>query len=257
MHIDLAGRKALVTGAAGGIGRAVALEFAAAGAQMALTDVPAASGALTELVAELAAGGHRAVALTADLRDRKAVMTMAAEAEQALGGIDALVNVAGVHLYPSPLLMITEEDWDRVHSINVKAPLLLCQALIPGMARRGRGAVVNVASDSAFDVIAEVGAYGISKISLVRMSAYLAKELAGTGVRVNALAPGWVRTRMSEPFRRDAEVFAQAVAAIPAQRIAEPTDIAHVAAFLVSDLAAYVNGHCMMVDGGRIAGNPA
>jgi NAD(P)-dependent dehydrogenase (short-subunit alcohol dehydrogenase family) len=255
--ISLHSKVALVTGAAGGIGRAVASILASHGASVVLTDVGASAQELRDVAGRIDQTGGRALAAPADLRHRAEVDSVVAAALGQFAQLDILVNVAGVHLYPSPLLTIAESDWDRVMEINVKGPLRMCQAVVPQMIARGLGSVVNVASDSAFDVIAEEGAYGISKMAVVRMSSYLAKETAGTGVRVNSLAPGWVKTRMSEPFFSDPSVLAAAIKSIPSGRIADPVDIAGVVLFLASDLASYVNGHCILVDGGRIAGNPA
>ena len=182
---------------------------------------------------------------------------MVHSALQQLGRVDILVNNAGIHLYPSPLLTVSELDWDKVMAVNVKGPLFTCQAALPHMIERGSGSIVNIASDSAFDVIANEGPYGISKIALVRMSSYLAKELAGTGVRVNSLAPGWVQTRLTDEFFANPDTARAILDGVPARRVADPADIAGVVIFLASDLSNYVNGHCIVVDGGRIAGVPA
>jgi NAD(P)-dependent dehydrogenase (short-subunit alcohol dehydrogenase family) len=160
-------------------------------------------------------------------------------------------------MYPSPLLTVSESDWDLVMAVNVKGPLFTCQAVLPHMIERGSGAIVNIASDSAFDVVVDEGPYGISKIALVRMSSYFARELAGKGVRVNSLAPGWVKTRLTDEFFADPDASRAILDEVPARRVAEPADIAGVVVFLASDLANYVNGHCIVVDGGRIAGVPA
>jgi NAD(P)-dependent dehydrogenase (short-subunit alcohol dehydrogenase family) len=255
--LALTNKRALVTGAARGIGRAVAIELARHGADVVLTDLADATAELAAVAREVENLGVRTHVGQADLRDKASIGALVSEAEGRIGGLDILVNVAGVHLFPAPLLTISEADWDRVQSINVKGPLWTCQAVVPGMVRRGNGSVINVASDSAFDVIPDEGAYGISKIAVVRLTAYLAKELSGTGVRVNSLAPGWVRTRLTEPFRCEPEGFRQALEGVPLRRIAEPEEIANVAVFLASDLSSYVSGHCIVADGGRIAGNPA
>lgn len=250
-------RVALVTGAAQGIGRAVALALAEHGADLALADLPVESARLYEVQREISLLGRCAHIFMADLSDTGATAGLALAVLEHMGRVDILVNNAGVHGYPAPLLSVSEAEWDRVQAINVKAPLFLSQALLPQMIKRGSGAIVNIASDSAFDVIPDEGPYGISKIALVRMAAYFARELSGTGVRANSIAPGWVRTRLTESFREDAASFDALMRAVPAARMAEPSEIAAAVLFLASDSASYVNGHCLVVDGGRIAGVPA
>jgi NAD(P)-dependent dehydrogenase (short-subunit alcohol dehydrogenase family) len=246
-----------VTGAARGIGRAIALRLAGEGAALLLTDLDGSGAELAGVVAAIEAGGGRALAVPADVSRRTELETVVATGVAHFGRLDILVNNAGIHAYPVPLLTVPEADWDRVMAINLKGALFACQLAVPHMVRQGGGSVVNIVSDSAFDVIADEGPYGISKIALARLSSYLAKELAGTGVRVNSLAPGWVNTRLTEAARNDPAVLGPALESIPARRFAEPDEIAGVALFLVSDLAGYVNGHCIVVDGGRVAGLPA
>jgi NAD(P)-dependent dehydrogenase (short-subunit alcohol dehydrogenase family) len=255
--LSLSARVALVTGAARGIGRATAIAMARAGADVVVTDLAAEEALLADVCAEVEQEGCRALACTAELPRKADVDELVRASLARMGRIDVLVNNAGVHQYPSPLLTVSEAAWDRVMGINLKGPLLLSQAVLPHMIERGSGAIVNVASDSAFDVIADEGPYGISKIGLVRLSSYFARELAGTGVRVNSIAPGWVRTRLTEQFRAEPAAFEALLQGVPSRRIAEPEEIGNVVAFLASDLAGYVNGHCLVVDGGRIAGVPA
>ena len=255
--LDLGGRVAIVTGAAHGIGRAIARTLAAHGAAVAVTDLPAESARLDSLVAEISAAEGRALAYTANMASRAEVDAMVRAAMDWGGRLDVLVNNAGIHMYPAPLLTVTEAEWDRLMGVNVKGVLFASQAVIPHMRAQGSGSVINIASDSAFDVIADEGGYGISKITVVRMASYLAKELSGTGVRVNSLAPGWVRTRATAQFFTDPDATAAILAGVPAARIADPSEIARVVLFLASDLASYVNGHCIVVDGGRVAGIPA
>ena len=255
--LDLGGQVAIVTGAAHGIGRAIARTLAAHGAAVTVTDLPAESALLDSLVAEISAAEGRALAHTANMASRAEVDAMVRAAMDWGGRLDVLVNNAGIHVYPAPLLTVTEAEWDRLMGVNVKGVLFASQAAIPHMRAQGSGSVINIASDSAFDVIADEGGYGISKITVVRMASYLAKELSGTGVRVNSLAPGWVRTRATAQFFTDPDATAAIIAGVPAARIADPSEIARVVLFLASDLASYVNGHCIVVDGGRVAGIPS
>jgi NAD(P)-dependent dehydrogenase (short-subunit alcohol dehydrogenase family) len=254
---SLAGKVAVVTGAAQGIGRAVAIALARQGANIVITDLSREATLLHEVTEEIAQCGRRCHACTADVSSKSQVDDLIASGLRQFGRIDVLVNNAAIHMYPSPLLTVSEADWDLVMAINVKGPLFTCQAVLPHMIERGSGAIVNIASDSAFDVIVDEGPYGISKIALVRMSSYLAREMTGRGVRVNSVAPGWVKTRLTDAFFRDPEEARTILEGVPARRVAAPEEIAGVVVFLASDLASYVNGHCIVVDGGRIAGVPA
>jgi len=255
--LSLNSRVALVTGAAGGIGSAVAALLAEHGADVALTDIASSASALEEVAVRIRALGRRSFVQVADVARKADVDALVAATKAGLGVVDVLVNVAGIHRYPTRLIEVAESDWNRMLAINLTGPLFVSQAVLPDMVTRNTGCIVNIASDSAFDVIAGEGPYGISKIGLVRLSAYLAKELAGTAVRVNSIAPGWVKTGMSKAFWSDPSIASEAIAGIPARRFAEPVDIANAVLFMVSDGASYVNGHCLVVDGGRIAGNPA
>ena len=247
---------ALVTGAAGGIGSAVAITLAQQGASIILTDQETESDRLTQTRQSIERLGQPVTALFADLSAGEQIDVLVERAYEEFGSIDVLVNVAAIHRYPDPLLKISEADWDLVQNVNFKSCLRLCQRIVPNMVKQGSGNVITVASDSAFDVIAGEGPYGISKISLTKLTAYLAKEIAGSGVRINAIAPGWVRTPLIEEYWSDPEFLKEAKEGIPLGRIAEPEEIANVVLFLVSELASYVHGHCMVVDGGRIAGVP-
>jgi NAD(P)-dependent dehydrogenase (short-subunit alcohol dehydrogenase family) len=256
-ELSQVGKVAIVTGAARGIGRGIALRLARHGAAIVAVDLPDATGLLDELVTTIVGGGGRALAATLDVACKADIDSMVARTIREFGRVDVLVNNAAIHDYPTPLLTATEEQWDRLFAINVKGFLFACQAAIPHMKAQGSGSVINIASDSAFDVILDEGPYGISKIAVVRMASYLARELAGTGVRANSLALGWVKTRLTERFFEDPAAADAILQAVPARRVADPDDIAGAVLFLASDLSSYVNGHCMVVDGGRIAGVPA
>lgn len=254
--LTLDGQVAVVTGAASGIGRATAIALADAGASIVATDLESMAGELGDTLRSIEKLGRSATAVTADLASRSDIEALIDRAQSEFDGIDILANVAGIHRYPTPLLTLAESEWDQVLNVNLKAILTLCQLVAPSMCERGSGCIISIASDSAFDVIAGEGPYGISKIGVTKLTAYLAKELAGTGVRINAVAPGWVKTPQTAFAWSDPKVLKEAVEDIPLRRIADPSEIANVVVFLASSLASYVHGHCMVVDGGRIAGVP-
>ncbi len=248
----LEGRLAVVTGAAGGIGRAVALRLAAAGCGLALLDRDDQSGTAAA-VRELAAG--RCIALTVDVGDGGAVARAAAEIGAALGPVDILVNNAGITMLGTSL-DTPEEDWRRCFAVNLDGTLHGCRAFVPGMAERRRGAVVNVAS--WFGKVGKPGyaAYNASKGAVLSLTQTLALEVAPSGVRVNAVCPGTIGgTAMRE--RADAESLrlgmptaAERAHLIPLGRLGTPEDVARVVAFLASDEAAYMTGQALNVTGG-------
>lgn len=254
--LSLDSQVALVTGAASGIGRATAIALAEAGASVVVTDLESMGDGLAQTLRSIEKLSRPAAAVSADLASRAEIEALVGRAQSAFGGIDILANVAGIHRYPTPLLTLAESEWDEMLSVNLKAVLSLCQLVVPSMRERAAGCIVNIASDSAFDVIEGEGPYGISKIGVTKLTAYLAKELAGTGVRINAIAPGWVKTPQTAFAWSDPKALEEAVQDIPLRRIADPSEIANVVVFLASSLASYVHGHCMVVDGGRIAGVP-
>jgi meso-butanediol dehydrogenase/(S,S)-butanediol dehydrogenase/diacetyl reductase len=251
------GKVALVTGAAMGIGAAIASELAAEGASVGLVDVD--REALDATVAGITAAGGTAIGFAGDVRDaalaRDAVARLVAE----FGGLDILVNNAGVVRYGF-LPSFPEEDWDYVLDINLKAMYQFARVAIPEMRARGGGAIINLASVQAYWSHQAAVAYSASKGGVVAFTRALALDHAREGIRVCAIAPGSVRTPMvldaaqrSNPDDPDA-ALAQFAGTHPIGRLIEPIDIANVALFLAGDKAGAMTGATVLVDGGLVAG---
>jgi 2-dehydro-3-deoxy-D-gluconate 5-dehydrogenase len=247
---SLAGRRALVTGASRGLGRAMAEALAAAGA-----DVVCASskpGGVADTAAAIRAMGRVAWEVDADLADRDAVLAMAERAERDAGAIDILVNNGGT-IRRHPAVDHPIDDWDAVLRTNLDAVFLLSQRLGRGMIERGSGKIVNVASLLSFSGGITVPGYTASKHAVAGVTKALANEWAKFGIQVNAIAPGYFTTDNTERLRGDAGRYAEISARIPAARWGDATDLAGAVVFLASRASDYVNGHVLVVDGGWMA----
>lgn len=244
---NLQGRVAVVTGAASGIGRAVALAFAQAGSSVVVLDCNAAGA--QDTAAQIASQNGQALALTCDVADPDSVQAAARASEAAFGPCDVLVNNAGVQP-PGQLASITLTDWNRVLSVNLTGALLCSQAFSAQMRQRRRGSIVHIASMGADHPSMTAGSYSVTKAGMVMLSRVLAIELAADGIRSNAVKPGMIRTGLTEAVYAQPGMVERRSAVIPAGRIGQPQDIAQTVLFLASDLASYVTGQELTVDGG-------
>lgn len=242
---SLQGRRALVTGASRGIGQALAVGLARAGADLVLTARDA--GALVETAAAVVAAGRKVEVLACDQRD-------VAQVRAVLGGIDAdiLVNNAGVESV-CPSADVTEEVWDRIVDTNLKGAFFVAQTVGRGMLARGQGAIVNLGSLTSFVGVPTATPYGSSKSGVLGMTRALATEWAGQGVRVNAIAPGYFRTAMTEVFYENADWAEGMAAKIPLGRFGAMEDLVGAVIYLCSPASGYVTGQCLGIDGGYLA----
>jgi NAD(P)-dependent dehydrogenase (short-subunit alcohol dehydrogenase family) len=244
--MDLSGRAALITGAASGIGRASALAFASAGASVALLDIDAEG--LADTAATASAVGVRAEALVADVRDLRAVTGAVGRVVEAFGRLDAALNNAGVPGPYLPLDEYSEEDFMRILQVDLAGVWRCMRAEIRQMRAQGHGAIVNTSSMLGSAAMPDNGAYIAAKHGVHGLTRAAALELGGTGIRVNAIAPGVTRTGMTSAVSDDL------LRTVPLGRIAEPEEIAAAAVWLCSPEASYITGSVLVADGGWLAG---
>jgi len=246
--VSLAGRCALVTGAATGIGRATALRMAQAGALVWVNHL-GQSEAARVLIDEIAAGGGQARAVEADVGSAAEVQRMA----DRIGALDILVNNAGI-LQDKPFLETTEDDWDRVLTVDLKGVFLVCRALVPTLLERssepGRASIVNIASDLGLLGRGRYAAYCAAKAGVIGLTKSLAREFAPR-LRVNAVAPGPVATAMVSAEHMSAEWLEKELD-IPQHRLADPMEVADTVLFLASDLSRFYTGQVLGPNGGSV-----
>ena len=246
IDIDLAGKGVLVTGGASGIGRATAQTFASAGASIAVADIDA--DAARQAALEL---GNRHVSVSGDVASEEQVAAMVAGARDGLGRIDVLLNCAGVSDTFAATLDQSLEHWQRIVDINLTGTYLTCRAVAAEMLERGDGAIVNISSIAGLVGLPYRNAYTASKHGVAGVTKSLASEWGHQGVRVNAVAPGYVRTPMVETLIEAGRVDEKAIRRrTPLGRMARPDEIASVMLFLASPLASYMNGVVVPIDGG-------
>ncbi|WP_171209232.1 MULTISPECIES: SDR family oxidoreductase [unclassified Ruegeria] len=240
----LEGKTAIVTGGASGFGAGIVQKFLAEGARVVIADINSAAAA--DLADQL---GPQATAQQVDVGDAASVQAMA----DASGPIDILVNNAGVTHLPTPLEDVTEDDFDRVFTVNMKSVYLTARAFVPAMKARGSGAILNVASTAGLSPRPNLNWYNASKGWMITATKTMAVELAPTGVRVNAICPVAGETPLLKSFMGEdtPEIRAKFLSTIPLGRFSTPEDMANAACFLCSDEASMITGTALEVDGGR------
>jgi 2-dehydro-3-deoxy-D-gluconate 5-dehydrogenase len=245
---SLAGRVAVVTGASSGIGQAIAISLATAGADIAVVGRSASD----ETGGRVQAAGRRFLPVAADLSSSGVCNRIVEEVCAGLGSFDILVNNAGI-IRRREALEFSEDDWDAVMDVNLKTLFFLSQAAARHMIPRGGGKIINTASVLSFQGGVRVASYTASKSGLAGITRVLANEWACKGINVNAIAPGYIATRNTEPLRRDEARNREILGRIPAGRWGVPADLGGAAVFLASSASDYVHGAIIAVDGGWLA----
>ena len=249
ISLSLEGKVAIVTGSGRGIGQSIALALASKGADIAVADI---TPDVEKTVSEVRQLGRRAIGVTVDITQKDQVENLVASTVKELGTVDILMNNAGI-LRVAPFLEMREETWDKVMNTNLKGYFLCSQAAGRVMADKKRGSIVSTASIAGLKHVGTSVVYSVSKAGVVMLTRAMAVELAPYNIRVNAIAPGLVRTHMSRAVFANSEWEQSWLSRIPLGRPAQPEDMAKVVVFLASDVAGYVTGQTIAVDGGELA----
>lgn len=249
----LNGHTVLITGAARGIGAAIAAAAAGQGARVAAVDIDVPG--LADTAVALRDRGHEVREYPCDITDPRSVAATAARISTELGAVDALVNNAGRNAYGNPVTM-TEEQWDQVFAVDLKGAWLVSRAVLPSMIERRRGTIVNLASLHATMTTFGMFPYAAAKCGLVGMTRSMALDLASHGIRVNAVSPGYVQTELGDQYfaqHPDPAALDKALAVQPLGRFGTPEEVASVVCFLCSDASSFVTGANWAIDGGLSA----
>jgi len=249
---DLTGKTAFVTGASRGIGRAIAVAFAQAGADLAL--VARTAEGLAETAADVTAAGRKAVIIPADVTDQTGVAAAVTSAIDELGHVDIVVNNAGGSNFMVSFRDLRLSGWEKLIRLNLTSAVYVCHAFAGHLLDRGTGSVINVASVAGVAASPLITPYGAAKAGLVSLTKSLAVEWAADGVRVNALCPGWTATDLNRNLWEDPVAGPATIATVPMRRWARAEEMAGPAVFLASDASSYLTGQALVIDGGQTVG---
>ena len=248
---SLTDKVALVTGASRGIGRAIAIGFAEAGADVALAARTEAD--LETLAKEIDAAGRKALVLPTDVRERSAIEAMIERTVTEFGRLDILVNNAGGSNFMSPVVGLRPEGWDKLRTLNLDSVFHATQIAAQKMVDGEGGSIIQIASVAGIQGAQGLSPYSAAKAGVIMMSQAIAKELAGSNIRVNSIAPGWIDTPLNEWMTSDEATLREAEKMIPMGRIGNAEEIVGAAIFLASDASSFVTGATIVIDGGQTA----
>lgn len=246
--IDLSGKVAIVTGASRGIGEAIAQGLAQAGANVVLASRKA--DGLEEAAKKIQALGVEALSVPTNTSEKNDIENLVRQASEKFGGVDIVVNNAATNIHFGPLISSEDPQWEKTLKVNLQGYFWLIKAALPSMQARGGGKVINVASIAGIENLPSQGLYGITKAGVIHMTATLGNELGEYNVQVNAIAPGFVKTKFSSVLWQNEELANRMTSVTPARRIADPQDIAGLAVFLASPYSNFITGQTLVADGG-------
>jgi len=247
----LENKSAIVTGASSGIGRGIALAFSKEGANVVVADINEQGGKETVKLIKKEKGSNQAVFIKTDVSRAEDINNMVQTCLDSFGRIDILVNNAGI-LMSGPLHEMKEQDWDKILSVNLKSVFLASKRVIPGMLKQGKGKIINTTSIAGLIGFNELGAYCATKGGIIALSKSMAIDYAPSGININCIAPGVIRTQMTKAMLEDPAIKKTFALNTPYPRFGEPKDIAMAAVYLASDESDFVVGHVLTVDGGYI-----
>ncbi|MCC6607705.1 MAG: glucose 1-dehydrogenase [Anaerolineae bacterium] len=250
---DLTGKVALITGASRGIGQAIAEAYAAAGAKVVLASRRQES--LDEVAELIRSNGGEALPIAAHTGDDDAVNELVAKAIEAYGRIDIAVNNAATNPHFGPVMTADESHWDKILDVNVKGYFRVAKGCVPGMKARGGGKIINIASIAGLTPQPGMGVYCVSKAAVLMLTQVLAAELAADNIQVNAIAPGFIKTKFSAAIWGNPHINEAVMKQIPQGRMAEPEELTGMALYLASAASSFTTGATMLIDGGQFIGN--
>ena len=251
---DLSGKVALITGASRGIGEAIALAYSQAGAKVVLASRKQAD--LDRVAEKIRQAGGDVLAMAAHTGDMAAISTVVEKARAEYGGIDVVVNNAATNPHFGPILTAEDSQWDKILDVNVKGYFRVVKACADSMQARGGGKVINMSSVAGLEPQPMMGVYSVSKAAVLMLTKVLAAELAPYNIQVNAIAPGFVKTRFSAALWQNPQINEAILKRVPQKRMAEPGEIVGLAVYLASPASSFVTGSVFSIDGGQLTGAP-